>query len=225
MNVGRQLIDGLFLALLIGTLVVSHPARILAADYAKIAPSAEEVKPVATGDMAPTFIVRTVDNEPFVFDPQKLVNPAILISFRGGWCPFCNMHLSELRSVVPELDEMGFDVYFLSGDRPELLYESLARETQEDIDGLGYTILSDADIEAAIALGTAFRAADSTIAGRRSRGQDIAGSSMDKHQVLAVPAVYVIDTSGKVVYSFVEPDYRVRLSSDDLLQAAKTISR
>lgn len=225
MKVARPFAYGLFVALLVATLVVSHPARILAADYANVAPSAEEVNPVATGEMAPKFTVRTVDDEPFVFDPQKLKNPAILISFRGGWCPFCNMHLSELRTVVPELDEMGFDVYFLSGDRPELLYESLARETQEDIDGLGYTILSDADIEAAIALGTAFRAADSTIAGRRSRGQDITGSSMDKHQVLAVPAVYVIDTAGKVAYSFVEPDYRVRLSSDDLLKAAKNISR
>ena len=225
MKFGRHLVYGTFVSLLIASIVLSHPEAALAEDQARIAPSADDVNPVATGDMAPKFTVRTVDDEPFVFDPENLDNPAILISFSGGWCPFCNMHLSELRTVVPDLDAMGFDVYFLSGDRPDQLYESLERETQDDIDGLGYTILSDADIEAAVALGTAFRAADSTIERRRSRGQDIDGSSMDQHQVLAVPAVYVIDTSGKVAYSFVEPDYRVRLSSDDLLQVAKDISR
>ncbi len=53
------------------------------------------------------------------------------------------MHLSELRHVVPEIDGMGIDVLFLSGDRPALLYKSLGGETREDIAGLGYTILSD----------------------------------------------------------------------------------
>ena len=35
------------------------------------------------------------------------------------------MHLSELRHVVPEIRALGVDVLFLSGDRPELLYDSL----------------------------------------------------------------------------------------------------
>ena len=42
-----------------------------------------------------------------------------------------------------------------------------------------------------------------------------------RHNALAVPAVYVIDRSGKIVFDFVEADYKVRLSADDLLSAAK----
>lgn len=195
-----------------------------AADTNGIAASADKINPVKTGEMAPTFTVRTVQDEPFVFDPANLDAPVVLVTFRGGWCPYCNMHLSELRKVLPDVQDLGFDVYFLSGDRPELLYKSLQRETQEDIDGLGYTILSDAHIEAATALGIAFKVSEETIAGRQKNGQDIEGSSMQNHGVLPVPAVYVIDSTGKVTYSFVEPDYKVRLRAEDLLEAVRQLS-
>jgi len=224
MKTGQKLVYVAFVALLINTFIASHPIRVLAAELAAIAASANEVKPLQTGELAPRFTVRTVDDEPFVFDPENLDAPAILITFRGGWCPYCNMHLSELRNVVPELRGKGIDVYFISGDRPELLYASLKRETQDEIDGLGYTILSDANIEAARALGIAFKAAESTIAGREAKGQDIDGSSMKNHGVLSVPAVYVIDATGMVTYSFVEPDYKIRLPAEDLLKAASKVA-
>ncbi len=224
MKTGQKLVYAVFVSLLTSTFVCSQSTPVAAAEMDGIATSATAIQPVKTGEMAPAFTVRTVDDEPFEFDPENLDSPTVLITFRGGWCPFCNMHLSELRNVVPELKEKGVDVYFLSGDRPELLYASLKLETQEDIEGLGYTILSDANIEAARALGIAFRASDSTIASREKRGQDIDGSSMRNFGVLPVPAVYVIDTSGKVAFSFVEPDYKVRLPAGELLEAASAVA-
>ena len=221
MNIGKKLVYLTFLGLLIGTFVMSHTMRVIAAEYADLPASAEDVRPLQKGDRAPRFTLRTVDNEVFEFDPDNLDQPAMLITFRGGWCPYCNMHLSELRNVIPELKEEGIDVYFLSGDRPEMLYASLAQETREDIDGKGYTILSDAEIEAARALGIAFRAADTTISRRHDRGQDIAGSSMTMHQALPVPAVYVIDTNGVITYSYVNADYKIRLPADEVVAAAR----
>jgi len=224
MKNGLKLAYAVFVVLLIASITVSRTARVAAAEPGTIAASANEVHPLQTGETMPRFTVRTVSDEPFLFDPENLDGPIVLVTFRGGWCPYCNMHLAELRHVVPELASKGVNVYFLSGDRPELLYKSLKQETQEDIEGLGYTILSDANIEAALALGIAFKAADSTIAGREERGQDIDGSSMKNFGVLPVPAVYVVDASGRVTFSFVEPDYTVRLSADDLLKAASQVA-
>jgi len=224
MKTGQRLVYATFFILLVATLVLSNPLRVQATEMAGIAASAEEINPIKTGEKAPRFTVRTVDDEPFVFDPDNLDAAAIFITFRGGWCPYCNLHLSELKDAVPRLKGMGVDVYFLSGDRPEMLYEGLMRETREDIEGLGYTILSDANIEAAIALGIAFKAGDGTVDYLRKKGVDGAGSSVANFQVLPVPAVYVIDKSGMVTYSFVEADYKVRLSAEDLLQAASDVS-
>ena len=189
-----------------------------------IAESADQTTPLKSGEQAPAFVVLDADSEEFFFDPDVLERPAVLITFRGGWCPFCNMHLSELRDVVPEIEAMGVDVIFLSGDRPEMLYASLAQDTRETISDLDYKIYSDADAQAAIALGIAFKASDGLINGRISKGQDIEDSSMLKHGVLPVPAVYAIDTSGTIRFDFVEPDFKVRLQADELLAVAKELA-
>jgi len=117
------------------------------------------------------------------------------------------------------------DILFLSGDRPEQLYRSLEADTQEDIAGRDYTILSDADANAAIALGIAFRASDATINRRHEKGQDIEGSSMSLHKVLPVPAVFAIGTDGKIAFAYANADYKVRLSADELLDVAIQIAR
>lgn len=206
------------------SLITSTSVRYGHADV-PIAETAADIKPLKAGDPAPRFSVETIDNERFDFDPRKLERPVVLVSFRGGWCPFCNMHLSELRQAIPAIDDMGVDVLFLSGDRSELLLASLSRETQEDIEGLGYTLLSDANAQAAIALGIAFKASDRTIRGRIERGDDIERSSMARHGVLPVPAVFAINQKGIIEYAYANPNFRVRMSADELIVAAKGISQ
>jgi peroxiredoxin len=50
--------------------------------------------------------------------PVAFYSPTIVIFYRGGWCPYCNMQLSDLRLVVSgaELREQGFEIVFLSTD-------------------------------------------------------------------------------------------------------------
>lgn len=218
----RAFVSASLLAVMVVSLACSMSLRYGHADV-PIAAKADEIQPLAAGDRAPRFTLRTVDNGEFVFNPRELDRPAVIITFRGGWCPYCNMHLSELRHVVDEIDALGVDVLFLSGDRPQLLYESLERETREDIAGLGYTIYSDADAQAAIALGIAFRASQRTIDGRHKKGQDIEGSSMLLHSVLPVPAVFAIGRDGVIAFAYSNADYKVRLPADELLAVSKEL--
>jgi peroxiredoxin len=219
----RSLISLALAATLALSLVYSSAIRSGHADV-PIAATADEIQPLQAGDPAPRFVVETVESEPFDFDPNKLDKPVLVLAFRGGWCPYCNMYLSDMRHVIPEIRDMGVDVLFLSGDRSELLYESLKVETQEDIAGLDYTILSDADAQAAIAFGIAFRASDPTIQGRRDKGQDIGASSMERHGILPVPSVFAIGKDGLIAYAYVNADYKVRLPADELLSAARMIA-
>jgi len=219
----RSLILGAVSTMLLLSLISSVSIRYGHADV-PVAATAEQIKPLTKGDSAPRFVVQTVAGENFDFDPRELEHPAIIIAFRGGWCPFCNMHLAELRHVLPEISELGVDVLFLSGDRPEMLYSSLAADTQETIADLDYQIYSDADMRAAIALGIAFRASDRTINRRIQKGQDIDESSMLTHGALPVPAVYAVDKAGVIRFDFVETDYKVRLPADKLLAVAKELA-
>ena len=189
-----------------------------------VAATAEDVKPLQVGQSAPRFVVQSVAGEAVEFDPRNLDKPVVLITFRGGWCPFCNMHLSELKDVMADIDALGVDLLFLSGDRPEMLYSSLQRETQDDIANLNYEILSDANGQAAIAFGIAFKVSQRTLDRRNEKGDDIEESSMTRHGILPVPSVFAIDKEGNIVFAYVNPNYRVRLPADELLDAVRQIA-
>ncbi len=62
MRIGRIIINLSFLVLLLGSFVLLHSHRVVAADYAALPASAEETTPLKTGDRAPAFTVRTVDD-------------------------------------------------------------------------------------------------------------------------------------------------------------------
>jgi peroxiredoxin len=219
----RTLILSAFSSAMVVSLICSVSMQYGHAD-ASIAETAEQIVPLQVGESAPRFIVETVNHEPFVFDPTQLDRPVVAISFRGGWCPHCNLHLSELRHVIPQIDAMGIDVLFLSGDRPNLLYRSLKRETQESIANLDYQILSDADAQAAIAFGIAFEASAKTIDRRHMNGDDIEESSMLRRGVLPVPSVFAIDTDGVIAFSYSNADFKIRLPADQLLDVARNLA-
>ncbi len=219
----RSLTYIIFVAMLGLSLICSVAIQAGHADV-PIAASAELIRPLAPGAQAPRFVVETVGGEEFYFDPQNLDRPVVLLSYRGGWCPFCNVYLEQMRHAIPELRQLGVEVLFLSGDRSELLFASLQHETQEEINGLDYTILSDANAHAAIALGIAFAVPQRVINKRHENQQDIDGSSMLMHAVLSVPAVFVIDKHGEIRFSYTNADYKVRLPADELLAAVREIA-
>ena len=189
-----------------------------------VAASADEVQPLTAGDRAPHFVLETVAGKAFDFDPRSLERPAVLLVFRGGWCPYCNLYLSDMREVVPEIRRLGVDVLFLSGDRPELLFESLETRTRDEIDGLGYTILSDANAQASIALGIAFQVSGATVDYVNNKGDGYRESSMERHGILPVPAVFAIDKDGVIAFAYVNADYKERLPAGELLAAARAIA-
>ena len=164
------------------------------------------------GEKGPTDI--TTDE---IFAGKKVV----LFAVPGAFTPGCSMtHLPGYVVNADKIKAMGVDVFFISNDRPEILYSSLAQETKSDIDGLDYTILSDAKASAAVAFGIAFKAPEKTIQRRHDKGQDIEASSMALHGVLPVPSVFAIDTDGKIRFAYSNADYKVRLPADELLEVA-----
>ena len=187
-----------------------------------IYPSAEETQPLQVGAAVPGFSVLTVEGGDKSFPAGQRDKPLMLVTFRGGWCPFCNVHLEELQEVVPELTAAGMEVAFLSGDRPEILYAGLKDGAQATAKDKNYVIYSDAKVEAASALGIAFKTPEAM----RSRLIDKRGAtdgSVDLHSALSVPSIYIVDTSGQVAFVHTDPDYKVRLSAADTKAAAMAV--
>ena len=172
------------------------------------------ITPLAVGSKAPAFTVREADGKPFHFAPSKRTKPALLIFYRGGWCPYCNTHLKDLRLVEPKLVALGYDVLFLSTDRPEILHSSL----KEDV---LYRLLSDNEVQAARAFGIAYRMDDATYEKYKGYGLDLESTQGAKHHELPVPAVVIVDRKGIIRFMYANADYTVRLDATSLLAAAE----
>lgn len=214
-----QLTEKLMKKLLIGLLafvfsVSSGPAA-AAEERQKIHLGADLVQPLLVGMQAPDFTVRDVENKAFKFAARTLARPVVLTFFRGGWCPYCNLHLSEMRLAERQLRDMGFDIWFISIDKPEFLLESL------DDPDIGYTVFSDSSLDATRAFGLAFRVDDELNERYLGYGIDLEKASGENHHVLPAPATYIIGTDGIINFAYINPNYKIRLHPDVLLAAAK----
>ena len=182
---------------------------------AEIPADPTQVHPLPVGARAPLFEGVTADGKVRSFTPDGFRQPTIIIFYRGGWCPYCNMQLSDLRLVEPKLRERGFEIVFFSTDRPEILYSSLKAAD------IHYTLLSDSHLEAAKAFHVAYHLDDATIAKQKQYGVDLEKTTGTTLHELPVPSVFIIDTTGTIRYVYSNPDYKVRLASDALLTAAQ----
>ena len=176
---------------------------------------AELAQPLMPGMMAPSFMVLDVMGNEVHFDPVSVEKPLVISFYRGGWCPFCNLHLSEMRHAEQELQELGFEVWFLSIDQPEVLRPSL---DQPDI---AYTLYSDSSLQATRAFGIAFRVDDETHQRYLSHNIDLEAASGESHHVLPVPSTFIIGKDGRINFSYTNPRYAVRLHPEVLLAAAR----
>lgn len=184
-----------------------------------VAKDAESVTPLLPGMSALAFTARDVQGEPFHFDPESLDKPVTLVFYRGGWCPFCNTQLGQLRAAESELQEMGFDILFVSADLPENLYASLKKENAD----VEYTLLSDSSMEIAQSYGVAFHVDEDYRLWLLGMDMDIEEASGQKHHILPVPTIFLIDTTGTIQFQYSNPNYKVRLHPDVLLAAARVL--
>src|ERR1700722_2668082 len=160
--------------------------------FADIPSDPAQVQPLAVGMRAPAFSAQTKDGVLRTFSPESYKKPTVVIFYRGGWCPYCNLQLSnlqlsDLHLVEPKLRQSGFEVVFLSTDRPAILYPSLKSEH------IDYTLLSDSRLEAAKAFHIAFHLDDATIAKMKGFGVDLDSTTGEPLHELPVPSVFIID--------------------------------
>lgn len=196
-------------------------AAFLVTQGGQVAVSAEAAKPLQPGTKAPNVAVRTLDNKEVRLASLTKGKRTVLIFYRGGWCPFCNMHLSELGAAKAEFTKMGYQVVAVTPDSPEELNKTL------DKSHLDFTLISDSKADAMKAFGVAFRLDDPTFSMYKEKfNLDIEKNSGGQtHHILPVPSVFLIDEKGMIRFTQSNPDYKVRMSSKEILEAAAKIEK
>jgi peroxiredoxin len=120
-----------------------------------------------------------------------------------------------LQEIEQDLINLGYQLLAISPDIADQLQATV------DKNELKYRLLSDRGMKASQAFGIAFRDEEIVRNYRESYKLDLEDYAGDDHHMLPVPAVFVLDTEGRIAFHYVNPDYRVRLPETVLLEAAK----
>ncbi len=176
-----------------------------------------DVKPLLVGMEVPDVEFRDINNKTVDLRKEIEKKPTAIIYYRGGWCPYCNKHLAELKDIEDKLYDLGIRILAISPDTPQFLSETLADHQ------IGYRLLSDAEMNGAKKFGIAYRLQLETVERYKENGLDLTERSANNHNLLPVPSVFLADTDGSIFFQYVNPNYKVRISSDLLLAAAKEL--
>jgi len=187
-----------------------------------IAESADHVSPLLNGQQIPATVqVTTSDGKKLPLG--KVINnkKTVLFFYRGGWCPFCNTQMGQLKKIERQLTKLGFQLIGISTDNAQDLQKSIGEHQ------LNYQLLADFNSVTSQAFGLAFYASQK-VTDRYLTKMDLKNplqknKAGNKRLVLPVPAIYVIDSQGLVQFNYVNPNYKVRLHEELLLKAAELV--
>lgn len=175
-----------------------------------------EEKAKNTGDTAPDFTLPDPAGKNIQLSAILKDGPVVLVWYRGGWCPYCNIHLHEMQRVLPAIKAAGGNIIAIS---PELPDNSL--DTKQK-DALDFYVLSDVGNKVAEDFGVVYTLPDN-IAEAYQNAFGLNEHNGDKSNTLPLSASYVIDTNGKITYAFIDADYRNRAEADTLLEEVKKL--
>ncbi|WP_157947573.1 peroxiredoxin-like family protein [Abditibacterium utsteinense] len=181
-----------------------------------VAAAPNDVSPLKIGLKVPEISLLDSTGTQYELTKSLANGPAILVFYRGGWCPYCNTQLAGLSKIEPKLLKMGYRVFAISPDSPAELSKTVDKHK------LPYKLLSDSKMEATRAMGLAYQVDAETVEKYKGYGIDFMKSSGGQSQnKLPIPAVYMVGSDGIVDFSYANPDYRTRVPEALILAAAQ----
>ena len=195
-------------------------AEAFAAEQRDLAAAGHPSGVAEPGSRLPDGELLDVAGEPATLAETLGGKPAVIVFYRGGWCPYCNIALRTYQAqLVPALAERGISLIAISPQTPD---GSLSTKESKE---LTYTVLSDPGNQIAGQLGILTAPSDGTRAAQLQLGLDLTQVNADGTTALPMPTVVIADADGVIRWIDVHLDYTTRTEPGQVLQAVtETIS-
>ena len=157
------------------------------------------------GDKAPEFNLSDhngISQSLFNYLQESAV---VLTFYRGGWCPYCNLELHALQKSLPQIEAAGAKLVAISPETPD---HSLSTREKNN---LAFDVLHDKGNHVAKSFGLEFILPEVLRPIYENLGIDIPEHNGDSTFELPMPATYIVNQQGKIIYHFVDADYTKRL--------------
>ena len=151
--------------------------------------------------------------------PQVTQNqPAVIIVYRGSWCPYCMKHLKDLQENIGAFEALGIKVIAISPDKP-----ATATAMKKKF-GFTFDVLSDPEMKLGNKLDLGFTLDQQTREKYKGYGIDLEEASGFNHYQLPHPSIFITDAQNNIVFKHSNPDFKERMSAQEILnKAAKAL--
>jgi peroxiredoxin len=146
--------------------------------------------------------------------------PAVVVLYRGAWCPYCNITVRTYQSeLLPELTLRGVALVAISPQAPD---GSLTMRQKNE---LTFTVLSDPGNQVARAVGVLSAPSAQARAAQLGLGLDLATVNADGTAGVPMPTTIITGADHVVRWVDVHPDYTTRSEPAQILAALDEASR
>jgi len=170
------------------------------------------LRALTAGSKAPAFELKDHKGNPTSSADLLAKGRLILCFFRGRWCPFCVGQLESMNRVLPQIHAAGAELLAIS---PQTGQQSFFMADQHR---LSFPLLDDNGNLVAKKFGLAYKVPDDQQAIYRRAFVNLPFANGDESWELPIPAVYVLDRDGTILFGSANPDYMDRPEPQEILQ-------
>lgn len=167
------------------------------------------------GQPAPDFTLPDAAGQPVQLGQLLAEGPVVLTFYRGNWCPYCNVQLRAYQQLLPQLRQLGATLVAVSPQTPDFTGLTASEKN------LTFPVLSDVGNHVARQYGLAFGVGSEVAATLRSLGIDLAEFNGTAADELPLTATFVVAPDGRVVWQWVEANFKHRAEPSEILQAVE----
>ena len=181
-------------------------------NYAQNKINKDEIMGLAIGENAPDFSALNQNEEAFS-SIDALEQGAIIVVFYGGqWCPYCNKHLSELQDNIEGIQKKGAQLIAISPEKITAQQRTIEKTAAK------FTLLYDKDYAIAKAFNVLFTPTKTQLfTYNKLLGANLKEVHSDQSQQLPIPATFIINKQGVIVWRHFDSDYKERSSITTIL--------
>jgi peroxiredoxin len=168
------------------------------------------------GDAMPPFVLPDEQGQLVTLE-GLLDNGSVAVTFhRGHWCPYCRISINALGRAQRELEKSGTGrIIAVMPDRQQFA-DRFKSEAEAAI-----PILTDMDNGYALSLNLMFWMGEELQQFYSGTDWAIPKFQGNDAWMLPIPATFVVGTDGRIRARFVDPDYRKRMSIEEMLRALR----
>ena len=168
------------------------------------------------GAKAPDFELPDHNGTPVNSSALRSKGRLVLCFIRGRWCPFCVGQVEAINVILPQIEQARATLVAIS---PQTVKQSFFMHDQHK---LRFPLLSDAANRLARQFGLTYRVPAPQEAVYRRSFVNLPFTNGDDSWELPIPATYILDGDGTILYASANEDYTERPEPAAILDFLKS---